>query len=162
MSDTDKECNRKLTEEQENLIGRLINWKFNSALNYKGALKNKSSLECLELLDVMWGNTGWGDGKFSETLWYLIEYIRVKEGYTHKEFYEDEDEDEGEESGTDICKRCNSKSMTDLSGEECDKILTEEDYKEFCVDIKKYIITRFKACDDCDFVHYLGVVSRLG
>lgn len=158
MPDTDKEHDRKLTGEQENLIGRLINWKFGSALNYKYALKNESSLECLELLEEMWGNTGWGDGRFSQTLWYLIEYIRMNEGYTRKEFYGDEDEDE--ESGTDVCKRCKSKNMTDLSGEECDKTLTEEDYKELCVDIKKDIITKFKACNDCGLIHFLGVVSR--
>lgn len=40
------------------------------------------------------------------------------------------------------------KNMTDLCGEEeCDKALTEEDYKKLRVDIKKYVITRFKACN---------------
>lgn len=163
MSDINEEYNGKLTKEQEDLIGRLINWKFNSALNYKNALKNKSSLECLELLEEMWGNTGWGDGKLSKTLWYLVEYIRMNEGYTHKEFYgeEDKDEDEGEESGTNVCKRCNSKNMIDLCGEEeCNKALTEEDYKKLRVDAEKYVITRFKACKDCGLVHSSGIIRR--
>ncbi len=158
MPNTNEECNGKLTKEQKNLIERLINWKFNSALNYKYALKNKNSLECLELLKEMWGNTGWGDGRFSQTLWYLIEYIRMNEGYTRKEFYGEEDE---EESGTNVCKRCNSKNMTDLCGEEeCNKVLTEEDYEQLRVDTEKYVITRFKACKDCGLVHSSGIIRR--
>lgn len=159
MPDTNEECNtRKLTEEQENLMGRLVNWKFGSALNYKDALKNKSSIECLELLNEMWGNTGWGDGKFSETLWYLVEYIRMKEGYTCKEFYGDDDP---EESGADICKKCKSKDMVDLDGEEeCNKTLTEKDYEKLHIDIKKDMIIRFKACNNCGLVHSLGLVRR--
>ena len=51
--------------------------------------------------------------------------------------------------------------MKDLDGEEeCNKSLTEDDYKELHVDIKKDIITRFKACNDCGLVHSLGVVRR--
>lgn len=158
MPDTNEEPDRKLTEEQENLIGRLINWKFNSALNYKDALKNKGSLECLELLEEMWGNTGWGDGKFSDVLSYLIEYIRMKEGYTYKEFYDCE---EGEETDANACKRCKSKNMIDICGEEeCNKALTEEDYKQLHVDTEKYVITRFKACRDCGLVHSSGIIRR--
>ena len=90
MSDID---NEELAQEQQDLIGRLTNWKFDSALNYKNAMKKKDSLECLELLCEMWGNTGWGDGKFSETLYYLVEFIRMNEGYTHEAFYGEEDND---------------------------------------------------------------------
>jgi hypothetical protein len=90
MSDVDEVHNDELTVDQEDLIGRLINWKFESALNYKGALKKKTSLECLELLNEMWGNTGLGYGKFSEILYYLVEYIRMNEGYKYKEFYGDD------------------------------------------------------------------------
>lgn len=90
-------------------------------------------------------------------LWYLVEYIRMKEGYTYKEFY---DSEEGEKSETGVCKRYKSENMTDLSGGECDKTLTEEDYKKLHVDIKKDVITGFKVCNDCDLVHSLGAVRR--
>lgn len=157
MSDIDEECDEELTKGQEDLIGRLINWKFGSALNYRNALKKKSSLECLESLHEMWGNTGWGDGKFSEILYYLVEFIRMSEGYTREEFYGDDDE----ESDSDACKRCKSRDMKDLSGEEeCNEFLTEDRYKELRVNIKKDMITRFKACNNCGLVYSLRVVRR--
>ena len=158
MSDMDEVHNDELTGEQEDLIGRLTNWKFGSALNYKDAIKKKSSLECLELLHEMWGNTGWGDGKLSDTLYYLVEFIRMNEGYTREEFYGDEDE----ESNSDMCKRCKSEDMIDLSGEEeCNKFLTEDSYKEFRVNIKTDVITRFKACGKCGLVYYLRMMRRM-
>jgi hypothetical protein len=83
MSDIDE----KLTQRQKVLIGRLINWKFGSALNYKEMLKKESSIECLELLYEMWGNAGWGEGKLSDMLYYLVEFIRMNEEYTQDEFY---------------------------------------------------------------------------
>lgn len=49
-------------------------------------------MSCLELLCEMWGNTGWGDGKFTDILYYLVEFIRMNEGYAYKEFYDEEDE----------------------------------------------------------------------
>lgn len=81
-------------EIKENMISRLINWKFEQALMYSDALKHQDSIECLEFLNGLWGNTGWDrrDTIFGKILSYLVEFIRLKEGWTYKEFYDEEEE----------------------------------------------------------------------
>jgi hypothetical protein len=46
------------------------------------------------LLEELWGNTGWerGDTIFGNIVSYLVEFIRLKEGWTFKEFYDEEEE----------------------------------------------------------------------
>lgn len=94
MNDEKQEEDNKNTEIKENMIGRLINWKFNQALNYRDALKYKDSIECLEWLEKLWGDTGWdrGDTIFGGVITYLVEFIRLKEGWAYKEFYDEEEE----------------------------------------------------------------------
>lgn len=81
-------------EAVEAIISRLINWKFSQALNYVDALKRQDSLECLNLLDDLWGDTGWdrGDTKFGNIIHNLVEFIRMKEGWDYKEFYDEDEE----------------------------------------------------------------------
>ncbi len=81
-------------EEKERMISRLINWKFSQALNYKDVLKKQDSYECLELLNELWGDTGWERGEtiFGKIIYRLIELIRLKEGWSFEEFYDEEEE----------------------------------------------------------------------
>ncbi len=82
------------SELKEKMISRLINWKFEQALIYKDILKHQDSIECLEFLNGLWGNTGWerGDTIFGKIISYLVEFIRLKEGWNYKEFYDEEEE----------------------------------------------------------------------
>ncbi len=94
MHDEKQKEDNKNGELKEKMIGRLINWKFNQALNYRDALRYKDSYGCLEFLGKLWGDTGWdrGDGIFGGIVRYLVEFIRLKEGWTYKEFYDEEEE----------------------------------------------------------------------
>lgn len=94
MHDEKQKEDNKNGELKENVISRLINWKFNQALNYRDALKHEDSIECLELLEKLWGDTGWdrGDTIFGSIITHLVEFIRLKEGWTYKEFYDEEEE----------------------------------------------------------------------
>lgn len=94
MHDEKQKEDNKNGELKENMISRLINWKFNQALNYRDALKYEDSIECLKWLEKLWGDTGWdrGDTIFGGIIKYLVEFIRLKEGWTHKEFYDEEEE----------------------------------------------------------------------
>lgn len=84
-----------MTDEElkEKMIGRLINWKFGQAMQYYEILKEDSSLKCLELLERIWGDTGWerGDTVFGQIVSMLVEYIRMKEGWEAEEFYNDDE-----------------------------------------------------------------------
>ena len=82
-------------EELKNkMTSRLINWKFEQALMYEDALKYKDSIECLKLLEKLWGDTGWDrkETLFGSIVYHLIELIRLKEGWTYDEFYDEEEE----------------------------------------------------------------------
>lgn len=94
MHDEKQKEDNKNGELKENMISRLTNWKFNQALNYRDALKYEDSIECLEWLEKLWGDTGWdrGDTIFGGIIKYLVEFIRLKEGWTYKEFYDEEEE----------------------------------------------------------------------
>ena len=74
---------------KDNMISRLVNWKFDQATQYAGALQKDDSKKCLELLCKIWGDTGWerGDTIFGKIVSILVEYIRMKEGWSTKEFY---------------------------------------------------------------------------
>lgn len=79
-------------ELKEKMISRLINWKFSQAIDYIQIFEREDSIKCLELLEKLWGDTGWerGDAIFGEIIAMLVEFIRMKEGWTTKEFYDED------------------------------------------------------------------------
>jgi hypothetical protein len=79
-------------ELKEKMISRLVNWKFSQATNYIQIFERKDSIKCLELLEKLWGDTGWerGDTIFGEIITMLVEFIRMKEGWTTNEFYDED------------------------------------------------------------------------
>jgi len=81
-------------ELKEKMISRLINWKFGQAFSYMNVLEHQDSTKCLRVLKQLWGDTGWerGDTIFGDIISYLVELIRFKEGWTYKEFYNEEEE----------------------------------------------------------------------
>lgn len=74
---------------KDNLISRLENWKFGQAQQYKKALKHEESVDVLNKLDALWGNTGWTGttSKVEECVMchlvrHLVNYIVLLEGWT--------------------------------------------------------------------------------
>ena len=84
----------RMNKNKENMIGRLINWKFEQASIYIDSLKYKDSMDCLKLLVELWGDTGWdrGESIFGKIVSHLVEFIRLKEGWSYEEFYDEEEE----------------------------------------------------------------------
>lgn len=79
-------------ELKEKIISRLVNWKFSQAMQYVDVFERDDSIKCLELLEKLWGDTGWERGNtiFGEIIAILVEFIRMKEGWTTKEFYDED------------------------------------------------------------------------
>lgn len=83
-------------ELKEKMIGRLVNWKFSQATDYVQVFERDDSVKCLELLEKLWGDTGWDRGDdtiFGEIIAMLVDFIRMKEGWTTEEFYDDDEID---------------------------------------------------------------------
>jgi uncharacterized protein (DUF1810 family) len=74
----------------KDLFGRLLNWKFKSALNYlDGATDEEKSL--VEALARMFGNCGWFDGDMAEIVCHALLHIGIS----------DPNDEGGEEDGKD-------------------------------------------------------------
>ena len=94
MHDNVQKGDNENKELKDNMISRLINWKFEQASIYIDVLKHQDSIDCLKLLEELWGDTGWerGDTMFGKIVSRLVELIRLKEGWTSKEFYDEDEE----------------------------------------------------------------------
>lgn len=81
-------------ELKEKMISRLVNWKFGQTMQYYEILKRDDSIKCLELLEKIWGDTGCerGDTIFGQIIAIMVDFIRMKEGWTMKEFYDEDQE----------------------------------------------------------------------
>ena len=69
----------------EELKSRLLNWKFEQALQYGEALKKEESKEISLLLNRLFGNPGWIEGDMGEIASCLVNYIYLLEGWEMEE-----------------------------------------------------------------------------
>lgn len=68
-------------EKNELLRGRILNWKFRSAVEHLDGAKNDETHRFVEALAAMFENEGWMSGLMAEVIEAAVNYIYVLEGW---------------------------------------------------------------------------------
>lgn len=72
-----------MSDERAKAKGRIVNWKFSSAMQHVDGLESYKSRAVLKHLASIWGDTGWAsESKIQKTVRYLVDYIRLLEGWS--------------------------------------------------------------------------------